>query len=125
MRSSDIARKWLDAISRQDRDAAIAVTADDIAIHGPDDIARGRAIIDIYFTDLRMRIEVTGLAERGETVAVRHHIDFLGADGGVSKSIDSEALMTVIGGKVASYRRANENDDLVTGFEEVPVSTLR
>lgn len=122
MSPSDVARAWLDAISRNDRDTAFATTADDIAIHGPDGIARGKPVIEVYFTDLRMNIAVSRLAERGNEVAVHHHIDFLDGDGNITDSIDNAALMTVIDGKVASYRRAGEDDDLVTGFQDVPLT---
>lgn len=114
-----IALKWLTAISEQDRKSLREITAEDIAIHGPDEIARGISVTDQYFTDLLMRITVHRVAVKGHEVVVFHHIDFLDADGATTDSIDNAALMTVIGGKVASYRRARPDDDLETGFTPV------
>lgn len=58
-------------------------------------------------------------AARGGRAAADHHIDFLGADGDIEGSIDNVALMTLVDDRIASYRRATEEDD-VLGLPQEP-----
>lgn len=118
-RPSEIAARWLDAITARDKEALLSASHSAIEIHSPWGVGIGHAVVSDWFDVTPMRISVKSLAERGPEVLVHHHIDWIGEDGRIDSSIDNTALIETREGKVFSYRRTADAEVLAPQFTPV------
>ena len=107
-----VALNWLGAITARDKQALIASSDADIAIHGPRGPARGTDVLERWFETTPLRVTPREAYLEKDGVLVVHDMDWLDAEGGVTTSLRNASIFVVRNGLVCDYQRDDEPEAL-------------
>jgi hypothetical protein len=114
MESGQIALNWLHAISNQDKQQCLKLSAPDIHVYGPTGVSIGQEHLDIWFTTYKMKIQVNGIYTKGYLVIVDHKIEWPSE----GKMIENSGLIEIHNNKVFSYKRVERSQMDLSGFTQ-------
>jgi ketosteroid isomerase-like protein len=121
-RSADVVLAWLTAVNAGDADAALALSAVDVAIVGPRGTGRGREVLRAWITNAGATFETRGIYAAGHAVVVEQHGVWRDTTTGAARGeAEVSTRFRVSDGQVAELERY---DDLAIALRAAGLSPV-